>query len=350
MGTAHSSKDHRSGETRHKLQEPDQCQDATTLNHAPSSRPLPPPEIDAEDPLAPVSLAGKYSCLLATSMLQSIPQPLRTKWRVLYTTREGRSFPRLVRSICQAGPTLVVIELLLPSSLQLPESHRRVLLCAFNSRPWLTMADRRGAGKDPAAEKRQAAGFFGDTDCFVSHHWNLEGGTSCSSVRKPPVGRSCNGLFMFLVDEGLSIGQLVVTPGIGMGGPVGRQAWAMNEDLEFCTCDARCSTFVGEGEPSGCFGLPLPPSSASSSQLTCEVLSFDVYALNERLCPPEVRREAERKALVKSYVQDMFGGGGNGNERRSVLDGNEALAVKAVLELAGAHQFHQDSSSTTSCS
>jgi hypothetical protein len=280
------------------------------------------------------------------------------KWRVLFSSKGGRSFPRVVRSICQAGPTLVALELLLPlieggnddeNSAHQDGGGRTVLLLAFNNKPWLTMADRRGAGRDPAAEKLQQAGFFGDDHCFVSLHSNLNRPRSTGDDRSAghlfkPAPRSSNNCFMFLVDEEIRIGNVQLEPSLGMGGPRGRHLWVLDEDIDTCRLCTRCSTFAAAHDVStrttavDCLKQLLEKDVV----VDCRVLAAEVYALDDRLCPPEMRRELERKALVRSYVEDVYGGGGgrgaDGKPTRSVLDGNES--AKAILTLAGAHEFH----------
>jgi hypothetical protein len=212
-----------------------------------------------------------------------------------------------------------------------------MLLLAYNGKSWLTMADRRGAGRDPASEKLQQAGYFGDSDCFLSFHWNLDEAnfTPAAVLLKPSL--RTNGSFMFLVDEGLRIGNLRLEPSIGMGGPRDRQAWIVDEDLEHCRIYLRCSTFSA-GSSDGGLSLKI-----GEGVVACRVLSLEVYALDDRLCPPEVRRELSRKAIVRSYVQDVYGGTERGEKpHRSVLDGNEALAIKGILSLGGAHEFHEE--------
>lgn len=253
-------------------------------------------------------------------------------WRLLYTTRGGRSFPRMVRHICNGGPTVTVIELSSTSP------HRRIIVTAVNRSSWKMAAERKGSKdvSDGAAAKKTSPGFFGDSSCIV-HIMDLDIRSATlllpkySSSTAPPVPSASN--YMYLVDDA-AFALPPAEVGIGMGGLAGRWGWFVGEDLEYCRLSSAATFREAEG----------PLLDASIFTLEWSVEHFDVFALEpDAHRPLEARRNMERRHLVKCFAMDAAGVSGevDGN-KKSILSSQSARTAMAVLQLGGAHTSYSE--------
>lgn len=258
-------------------------------------------------------------------------------WRLLFTTRAGRSFPRMTRHICNSGPTAVVLEL--QSFGGETSAPQRMIVMSVNKHSWTTLAERNGAADVRAAggggspPKKISFGFFGDSRCVVLLLDPLSMSSTLlvpkypSSVGSSTIASANN--FMYLVDD-------VAAPpsdvGIGMGGLPGRWLWYVGEDLEKCRID-HSGTFRCL-DASGTEGTLLSPSEWA-------ITHFDVFALEpEAHRSLEERRNVERRHVVKCFARDAAGVSNDDAPQRSVLESQSARTAMAVLQLGGAHSSY----------
>ncbi|CUG87877.1 Hypothetical protein, putative [Bodo saltans] len=251
-------------------------------------------------------------------------------WKLLFTTRGGRSFPRMVRQICNGGPSVVVLELL-------SSTHRRLIITTVNRASWKMAAERKGAKdfSEPASLKKTSTGFFGDSHCLL-HVMDPVSGVSTefapkySSSASSPALASANN-FMYLIDDA-TFASPPSEVGIGMGGLPGRWSWFVGEDLEKCQI-APSSTFR--------------PSNGTLEELLAisdwSVVQLDVFALEpDSHRPLEARRNLERRHLVKCFAMDAAGVSSTDGSKQSVLDSQGARTAMALLELGGAHTSYSE--------
>lgn len=256
---------------------------------------------------------------LAGTVLNALPPGYRpygraAQWLQLYNScTNGKSFQRLVQSITEKGPTVIVI--------QIKDSSR--LIGAFCDAEWLTVSAReKQAVSNAAAEQRasregqrrgtlpqkpgnQSNVFFGAEPCFVF----CGGGEGPERVDPSGVvyhSRSfSNSNFMYLFDTHPDEDKI----GIGMGGQPGYFGWFVDRWLEKGKCcGAKCTTFQN-------------PRLAGAESWDVGVV--EVYAVK----PEIVQRLSQEGAAERSCGLSVF----NKNA--------DWEADKMLLELHGVHKF-----------
>jgi hypothetical protein len=301
------------------------------VTHEPPTRSVDPCPI--QPAVIDIETDGAALCDTSPKLFEEVQRAAETiqrsqYWKLLYTTRAGRSFPRMVRHICNGGPSVIVLELL-------SASQHRLILTTVNRTTWKTAAERKGA-KDMSepSSKKVSTGYFGDSNCLV-HALDPNSGAFTTLVPKysssssAPAVASANN-FMYLIDD-----PSFATPpsevGIGMGGLPGRWSWFVGDDLEKCLV-APSSTFRSTSDALD--GL------LAISEWT--VVQLDVFALEpDAHRPLEARRDLERRHLVKCFAMDAAGVSSNGS-KQSVLDSQGAAVTMALLQLGGAHTSYSE--------
>ena len=273
---------------------------------------------DERDPpeLVGIPTGGEEECLglaypsLLGQIADEIPPRYRDQWRLLYSsTYQGRSFPLMLRSITNAGPTVIIIR---------ERGANGAVFGGCTMTQWKTVAERSGASDLVKKPPKQSDQFYGDDRCFVFKQSSLTAQPELFKAKG-----TINANYMYCYDTHTDDKRI----GIGMGGQIGYHAWFLDEWLEYAWCRSRhCTTFSG--------------FEALSDLEKAPIEAIEVYSLDVNALPPERRRDLERKNLVKRYAQDASGTGDDGKPKKSILDGRGA--EKALLELAGAHQFRSE--------